>query len=145
MLEGEVGAGISFSGRSYHGGNHVTDTGFRYDAMGRTIRYPRQVDTAGSDPLVQAAMWSDGGQMMSFFQGEPKTGEAPSEQYLYDAGGLRLIRLPLGRDGKARISVRDVSGQAAAEYVDEPGSEGMSLERELVVSGQESVLPRRGR
>jgi len=124
--------GLEFSGRSYDDGNHVTDTGFRYDAMGRTIRYPRQVDTAGSDPLVQAAMWSDGGQLTSFFQGEPKTGEAPAEQYLYGAGGLRLVRLPLGRDGKARISVRDVSGQTAAEYVDEPGSDGMTLSRELV-------------
>ena len=33
----------------------VTNTGFRDDAAGRTIRNPRQVGTTDSDPLVQAA------------------------------------------------------------------------------------------
>ncbi|MDQ7008426.1 MAG: RHS repeat-associated core domain-containing protein [Acidobacteriota bacterium] len=124
--------GLEFSGRSYDLGDHVTNAEFRYDLMGRMIRFPREVDTGGSAPVVQAAMWSDGGQLVSFFQGEPTTGEAPAEQYLYNAGGLRLVRLPLGRDGQARISVRDAGGQTVAEYVDKPGGEGLVLEKEFV-------------
>ena len=59
-----------------------------YDVNGRQIRFPGQ----SGQPV--SAFWSDTGRMDAFLEGDAETGASPSEQYLYDANGLRLVRLP---------------------------------------------------
>jgi len=93
------------------------DLAFAYDAFGNV--------TASTLPVA----------------GDPLAGGAPAESYRYDAGRWRWLRT--GRDGLARITLRDASGQPAADYEVDAATARPKLVREYVYAGGALAVERR--
>jgi RHS repeat-associated protein len=65
-----------------------------------------------------------------------------AEVYVYEASGMRLIRYPDSDDGKPVLSIRDASGQLAAEYVVDPALGGPKFWKDFVYGAGQLLVER---
>ena len=115
--------------------NRPVDARRAYDLAGNATRFPGQ---AGEQ---DGALWDEQGRMTRFVAGDPLSGGAPAEAYRYDAGRWRWLRS--GRDGLARITLRDASGQPAADYEVDAATARPRLAREYVYAAGALAVERR--
>ena len=109
--------------------NRIEDPDFAYDRNGNTTRL------IGSIEEQATATWDSRNRMTSFYEGQPGVGaHTPSEFYVYDANGYRIVRIPVGDtgDGQPHIYIRDGSGQLLSEFVERPVLLSAQLEKDFI-------------
>jgi RHS repeat-associated protein len=123
-----------WSGRTYEG-NRITSHGYVHDANGNTLRL---IDSGG---VTSGALWDDRGRMRVLVGGDPYTAAGvPSENYLFDASGIRFARQD--KRGFPTITLRDLSGQALAEYTKKSGDTFPKLDRDLIYGAGKLLVER---
>jgi RHS repeat-associated protein len=119
--------GLAFSGRAYSN-NRITNTGFSYDANGDLI------DEPGHDNLApQSYNFSPEGTLARITDGNGMTFQSAN----YEGDDHRWYRSTWADGAKALVTVRDASGQVAADFLESNATSGLVLQKEYVhVNGQ---------
>ncbi len=101
-----------------------------YDENGSVTR------TTGLGDMPMALLWRPGGLLSTLIGGDVTLPEArPVDQYLYDAGGLRLVRYRFRVDaerGRPLITLRGPNAQVLSQYEVRPGAALPQHERDFV-------------
>ena len=107
--------------------NRIEHNDFAYDANGNLTRM------LGGNEGDVAATWDERNRMTSFYDGKPEAGGKPSERYVYDASGYRILRTPSkNEDGHPRLYIRDGAGQLLAQYIERPADGFPVLQKDFV-------------
>ncbi len=121
---GTLPDGLEFQGRAY-AGNRISDSGFQYDANGNLLREP----SYGAASQAHSFRFSPENRLMLV---RPATGGSLLQEAQYDSGGNRWLRIVKGEGGKPLITLRDSSGQVAADYLISAAGGDPTLEKEYV-------------
>jgi RHS repeat-associated protein len=129
----------------YFFGNASGTAGILYDAAAMPIQITlanghtlRLIDSGG---VTSGALWDDRGRMRVLVGGDPYTAAGiPSENYLFDASGNRFARQD--KRGFPTITLRDLSGQALAEYTKKSGDTFPKLDRDLIYGAGKLLVER---
>ncbi len=117
--------------------NQIQELNHVYDINGNMTR-----TVAGGNLL--GVTWDPLNRVASFYQGHPELGgHTVAERYLYDASGMRLVRIPDAGDGRPRIQVRDKIGQIASEFVVRPDNGAAQLNKDFVYANGQLLVERK--
>lgn len=133
---GDPPADLAFDA-TYNAKNQRADAGFAYDANGFVIR------ARGMNDENVALLWNGAEKLAVLFAGGVSSPQSrPAENYLYNALGLRIVRRPMGRDGRPVITLRGLDEVALSQFVVEPGSNRPRFDRDFIHGAGQVLLER---
>ncbi len=117
--------------------NQILDSQFFYNLNGELTRM------VAAD-VSSSASWTPTGQLSTFYTGQPELGaHRPIERYIYDATGLRVVRVPDGGDGRPVITIRDPAGNTQSEFVVNPADGEAQLTKDFIYGAGRLLVKRR--
>ncbi len=114
--------------------NRIASSGFAYDSNGNSLRFK------GQQQQSVAAVWDPQNRMRGFIGGDPESGAAIAEQYVYDANGYRIIHLD--KSGRPVLSIRNDKGDTLAEFVVNPSNSNPQLNKDFIYGLGQLVVER---